>query len=124
MADAPRRIPPPGVLLFMGYAFLVLAVIGISMRWVIDQAISAPISPLGFVVMALLAYTIFTTTMVIQRKEAARGLAIALSTLMIVPAIYCVLFWVPWFGIPPALLFVLLLVGLRRPASRLYFSEP
>ena len=36
--------------------------------------------------MVLLAYTIFTTTLVLQRKEAARGLALGLSTLTL-PAI-------------------------------------
>ena len=39
------------------------------------MAISAPVSLPGIVVMVLLAYTIFTITMVLQRKQAARGLA-------------------------------------------------
>ena len=52
--------PPPGLLLFLGYAFLVLGAIGVSLRWVVDQAISAPVSVPGIVVMVLLAYTIFT----------------------------------------------------------------
>ena len=124
MAVAPRRIPPPGVLLFLGYASLVLAIIGISLRWVVDEAISAPVSPQGIVVMALLAYTIFTMTLVIQRKEAARGLAVGHSTLLIVPTIYCALFWIPWFAVPPGLLFILLMLGLRRSASRAWFCEP
>ena len=63
------------VRLFLGYALVILCLIGLSLRFVVDQAISAPVSPIGIVVMALLAYTIFTTTLVIQRKEAARGLA-------------------------------------------------
>ena len=33
--------------------------------------------------MALLAYTIFTTTLVLQRKEAARGLALGLASLVV-----------------------------------------
>ena len=63
---------PGGIRLFLAYAFLILAGIGLSLRFVIDQAISAPVSLPGVVVMVLLAYTIFTTTLVIQRKQAAR----------------------------------------------------
>ena len=77
---------PPGIRIFLGYAFLLLGVIGLSLRWVVDQAIDAPISLPGLVVMMLLAYTIFTTTLVIQRKEAGRALALGLSTLTI-PAV-------------------------------------
>ena len=124
MAASTSRVPPPGVLLFLGYALLILGVIGVSLRYVIDQAISAPISLTGFVVMALLAYTIFTITMVLQRKAAAWGLAVVLSTLVIIPALYCLLFWVWFFGLIPAVLFALLVLGLRRPASRAFFSEP
>ena len=77
---------PPGIRIFLGYAFLILGAIGLSLRWVVDQAISVPISPIGVVAMVLLAYTIFTTTLVIQRKEASRTLALGLATLT-VPAI-------------------------------------
>ena len=74
MTPAPgRRIPPAGLLLFLGYAFVILGVIGISLRWVVDQAIGAAVSLPGIVTMVLLAYTIFTITMVLQRKQAARG---------------------------------------------------
>ena len=61
------------------YALLILAGIGLSLRYVVDTAISAPVSPEGIVVMVLLAYTIFTTTLVLQRKQAARGLALGLA---------------------------------------------
>ncbi len=124
MAAQPRRIPPPGVLVFLGYAFLILAAIGISLRWVIDAAISAPLSFQGVVVMILLAYTIFTITMVLQRKEAAHGLAVGLSTLTLPLAAFCVLFWFPPFATVPGLMFVVLMLGLRRPSSRAYFTEP
>ena len=81
MAPAPgRRIPPVGLLLFLGYAFVILGAIGVSLRWVVDQAISTPLSVPGIVVMVLLAYTIFTITMVLQRKQAARNLALGLAT--------------------------------------------
>jgi hypothetical protein len=70
------RQMPGGLRLFLVYAFLILAGIGISLRFVVDMAIDASVTFQGVVVMALLAYTIFTTTLVLQRKEAARGLAL------------------------------------------------
>ena len=72
---------PGGLRLFLVYALTILFGIGISLRYVIDQAIGAPVSGPGVVVMVLLAYTIFTTTLVIQRKQAARGLALGLASL-------------------------------------------
>ena len=77
------RQMPGGLRLFLVYAFLILAGIGVSLRFVVDQAIEASVSFQGVVVMALLAYTIFTTTLVLQRKEAARGLALGLTSLTI-----------------------------------------
>jgi len=85
------REMPPGVALFLVYAFLILAGIGISLRFVIDLAIGAPVSPVGVVVMVLLAYTIFTTTLVLQRKEASRGLALGLASLTVPLAPYLLL---------------------------------
>ena len=119
-----RRLPPPGVLLFLGYGLLILATIGVSLRWVVDMAISAPISFPGLVVMILLAYTIFTITLVLQRKEAARGLAVGLSTLTVPLAFFFLVSPVPILVLAPGILGVLLWIGLRRPASRAYFSEP
>jgi len=124
MPAGPRRFPPPGVLLFLGYGFLILATIGVSLRWVVDQAISAPISFTGLVVMILLAYTIFTITLVLQRKEAARGLAVGLSTLTIPLALFLVVSPVPLLALAPGILGILLWIGLRRPTSRAYFNEP
>jgi len=82
------REVPPGIILFLVYAGLILAGIGISLRYVIDLAIGAPVSGPGVVVMVLLAYTIFTTTLVLQRKEASRGLALGLASLTIPLAPY------------------------------------
>ena len=62
---------------------LILAGIGLSLRSVVDLAISAPVSFEGLVVMVLLAYTIFTTTLVLQRKQAARTLALGLASLTV-----------------------------------------
>jgi len=76
---------PWGIVLFLAYALLILVGIALSLRTVIDQAINAPVSFVGVVVMALLAYTIFTITLVVQRKAAARGFALGLSTLTVPP---------------------------------------
>jgi len=125
MTTAPRRrIPPAGLLLFLAYAFLVLGAIGLSLRWVTDQAIGAPVSLPGIVVMVLLAYTIFTITMVLQRKQAARGLARGLATLTI-PAVPLLLLGpVPAVAVLPAALAVLLFLGLGRPSVKDWLSEP
>jgi hypothetical protein len=118
------RAMPPGIRIFLGYAFLVLGGIGLSMRWVIDQAISVPISPIGVVAMVLLAYTIFTTTLVLQRKEASRVLALGLATLT-VPAIPLLLLAAqPLFAIVVAILAGLLFFGLTRPEIRDWLNEP
>jgi FtsH-binding integral membrane protein len=123
MDTQPRRLPPAGLILFLGYAFVILGAIGVSLRWVVDQAIGAPLSIPGIVVMVLLAYTIFTITMVLQRKQAARGLALGLSTLTI-PAVPLLLLGpVPVIALVPAVLAVLLFVGLRRPTVKAWLTE-
>ena len=124
MAPAPgRRLPPAGLLVFLGYAFLILGIIGVSLRWVVDQAISNPLSIPGIAAMVLLAYTIFTITMVLQRKQAARGLAVGLSTLTI-PAIPLLLLGpAPATAVIPAAFGVLLLLGLTRPSVKAWLTE-
>jgi hypothetical protein len=114
---------PWGVGLFLAYALLLLAGVGLSLGYVVDLALEVPITPLGLVVMALLAYTIFTITMVLQRKEAARGLAIGLTSLA-VPAIPLALLAGQLIG---ALLIagiaVLLYRGLRSPAASAWLNQ-
>jgi hypothetical protein len=118
------RAMPGGVRIFLGYAFLVLGVIGLSLRWVVDQAISAPVSLPGVVVMILLAYTIFTTTLVIQRKEASRTLALGLSTLTIPAVPLLLLAAQPVAALVAAALAGLLFFGLTLPEVRTWLSEP
>jgi hypothetical protein len=118
------RAMPAGVRIFLGYAFLILGLLGLSLRWVVDQAISAPISPVGVVAMVLLAYTIFTTTLVIQRKQASRGLALGLSTLTIPAVPLALLAAQPIGALIAALLGALLFFGLTRPEVRTWLSEP
>lgn len=118
------RQMPPGVLVFLGYAFLVLAALGLTLPLVIDQAVVAPISFIGLVWMLLLAYLIFTMTLVLQRKQVAYGLAMGLATLL-VPLAGLLLFAAGgWVGSAVAcILFVSLVWSLRRPSSRAWFSE-
>src|SRR5690349_24029710 len=82
---AARPRLPWGMALFLAYAFLILAGVALALPTVIDLAIDTPVSFVGLVVMALLAYTIFTITLVFQRKAAARTLALGLASLTIPP---------------------------------------
>jgi hypothetical protein len=121
--DAPAESMPNSIRVFLVYAFVLLAGLGISLRYIVDEAIAAPISPNGVLWMALLAYTIFTITLVLQRKEAARGLALGLATLTI-PAIPLLLL----NSLFPAALFmvvvaVVVFFALLRPSVRAYLRE-
>jgi hypothetical protein len=122
--DAPVVRMPNPVRLFLAYALVLLAGLGISLRYIVDEAISAPISPLGVVWMGLLAYTIFTITLVLQRKEACRAFALGLATLTI-PAVPILLL----NQLYPAAI-VVTAVGiavfraLTRPSVRAYLREP
>jgi hypothetical protein len=118
------RAMPNGIRLFLVYALLILAGIGISLRYVVDLAIGAPVSGPGVVVMVLLAYTIFTTTLVLQRKEAARGLALGLASLTVPLAPYLLLTGLPIQAAFIAALAALLFRGLLRPDVRAWLVEP
>jgi hypothetical protein len=114
---------PNGVRVFLVYAFLMLAFLGLTLPLVVDQAVTMPVSAIGLVWMLLLAYLIFTITLVLQRKQAAYMLSLGLASLT-VPLI-----WVlgTFAGLPGALfalaLALILFRGLRRPASRAWFVE-
>jgi hypothetical protein len=118
------RTMPGGIRLFLAYSLLILTGIGLAMPAVIELAVNVPISFTGLIVMILLAYTIFTTTLVLQRKEAARGLALGLASLTLpaVPLLLLSGLFVP--AILMAALAVLLFRGLLRPEARRYLSEP
>ena len=116
---------PVGLRLFLGYALLILVGIALSMRTIVDQATLAPVSLIGVVVMILLAYTIFTTTLVIQRKEAAFALAIGLASLTVPLILLLALSPVhPALPVFAAAFSLLLFRGLLRPEVRTYLSEP
>jgi hypothetical protein len=118
------RAMPGGIRLFLVYALLIMAGIGLSLRSVVDLAISTPVSLEGLVVMVLLAYTIFTTTLVLQRKQAARGLALGLVSLTIPLVPLLALSRLVVEAIFVAALGLVLFRGLLRPEVRTYLNEP
>ena len=133
--DAERT--PLGVLLWFGWAFILLAITGVLLPKIIDFvdfSPRAPFSLLGIFMMAELALVIFGITVALQRKRIAWRMAVLISFLP-VPILA---------GLPPALLglagsaaagwYILfvpiglvisaVLVGLLlRRSARAYFSE-
>jgi hypothetical protein len=115
---------PWGVALFLAYALLILAGVGLSLGAVVNQAVLVPITFLGVVMMALLAYTIFTITLTLQRKAAARGLALGLTSLA-VPAIpLALLAGQLVVAAVVAVLGYTLYRGLRAPAAAAWLDQP
>jgi hypothetical protein len=115
---------PFGVLLFLLYGGLILVGIALSMKTVVDQAAVMPISPIGVVVMILLAYTIFTMTLVLQRKQAGFALAVGLASLTIPLVLLLLVSPVhPALPVFAAAFGLLLFRGLLRPEVRTYLSE-
>jgi hypothetical protein len=118
------RAMPAGIVLFLVYALLILAAIGVALPRIIELAVNVPVSFEGLLAMILLAYTIFTTTLVLQRKDAARSLALGLASLT-VPAIPLLLLG----GLLVQAVFVaafsaLLFRGLLSSGARAWLSEP
>jgi hypothetical protein len=123
MLDTLRRMPN-GVRVFLLYGFLLLAALGLTLPLVVAQAVEAPVSGIGLLWMLLLAYLVFTLTLVLQRKQAAFRLALGLATLTLPLVPLLGLF----AGLPGAL-FALALAGLvfaalLRPGVRGWFVEP
>lgn len=116
---------PNGVRIVLAYGLLLLAAVGLTTPLIVSQAVTAPISPIGIVWMLLLAYLVFTVTLVLQRKQAAYPLLVGLATLSLpmVPILYLSPAGVP--GALAALLVAALLIwALRRPDVRGWFTEP
>jgi hypothetical protein len=118
------REMPNGVRIVLAWGFVLLGGIGLSLPLVIDQAVEAPVSPLGLLWMLLLAYLVFTLTLMLQRKQAAWMLALGLASLSL--PLTLILF--SWAGVIGAIvgiaIAVMLFLGLRGPTSRAWFSEP
>jgi hypothetical protein len=116
---------PAGVLVFLVYGFLVLALVGVTTPLIINQAVESPVSPIGVVWMLLLAYLIFTLTLTLQRKQAGYPLAIGLSTLTVPFVLFMYFSPAGGAGAALALLIAVIVIGsLRRPTTRQWFVEP
>ena len=118
------RQMPGGVRLVLAFGFVLLAGIGLTLPLVIDQAIEAPVSPVGLLWMLLLAYLVFTLTLILQRKQAGWLLSLGLASLSL--PLTAILF--TWGGVPAAaagvILVLALFLSLRRSRSRAWYSEP
>ncbi len=118
------RQMPNGVRVVLLFGFVVLAGIGLTLPLVISQAIEAPVSPLGLLWMLLLAYLVFTLTLILQRKQAAWMLSLGLASLS-VPLALVLYFWASLPGLLIGIaLAVLLFWSLRGERSRGWFNEP
>jgi hypothetical protein len=117
------RSMPSGVKIVLGFGFVLLAGVGLTLPLVINQAVEMPVSPLGLLWMLLLAYLIFTLTLILQRKQAAWMLSIGLASLAVPIAI--VLYF--WAGVPGAIFGIglvgMLFTSLRGQRVREWFSE-
>ncbi|HSH21727.1 MAG TPA: hypothetical protein VK992_03805 [Candidatus Caenarcaniphilales bacterium] len=122
MLDVLRSMPN-GVRILLIYGLTLLAVLALTLPLVLEQAVEAPVSPLGLLWMLLLAYLIFTLTLILQRKQAAWGLSIGLASLSLplIPILYF------WAALPGALiglaLSAILFLSLRSRVVRAWFVE-
>lgn len=114
---------PWGVALFLVYAFVLLAGVGLALGPVVEQAVLVPITLTGVVLMALLAYTIFTITLVLQRKAAARPLAMGLLTLAIPAIPLAVLAKQVIAAVVIVVVALVLLRGLRSSAAAAWLDQ-
>jgi hypothetical protein len=118
------RTMPNGVRIVLAYALSLLALLSLTLPLVVAQAVEAPVSPLGLLWMLLLAYLIFTITLVLQRKQAAWGLSVGLVTLTL-PGIVLLYQWAGLIGAGFGIaLCGLLFLSLRATGVRAWFSEP
>ena len=115
---------PNGVRMVLAFGFVLLAGIGLTLPLVINLAVEAPVSPLGLLWMLLLAYLIFTLTLILQRKQAGWLWSLGLASLSIPVAL--ILF--TWGGLIGAVgglfLIATLFYSLRNERARAWFSEP
>lgn len=117
------RAMPNGVRLVLAFGFVLLAAIGLTLPLVIEQAVEAPVSAVGLLWMLLLAYLVFTLTLILQRKRAAWMLSLGLATLSL-PLAVALFYWAGAIGALIGLaLAALLFLALRGPKVRAWFSE-
>ncbi len=123
MLDVLRQMPN-GVRLLLAFGFVLLAFIGLTLPLIIDLAVEQPVSPLGLLWMLLLAYLVFTLTLILQRKQAAWLMSIGLASLS-VPLAVILFYWAGAVGLVAGLaLAAVLFLALRGPQARAWFSEP
>jgi hypothetical protein len=115
---------PNGVRLVLGFGFVLLAGIGITLPVVINQAIDAPVSPIGLLWMLLLAYLVFTLTLILQRKQAAWLLSIGLASLSVPIALILLDGAGALGGLAGLVLIAVLFLALRGERARAWFNEP
>ena len=115
---------PWGIALFLAYGLLILAGVGLALGPVVEKAILIPITFEGIVLMALLAYTIFTVTLVLQRKEAARPLTIGLLSLAVPAVPLAVLNGQLSIAIAIVAIAAVVYRGLRAPAALAWLDQP
>ena len=115
---------PNGVRMVLAFGFVLLAGVGLTLPLVINTAVEAPISPLGLLWMLLLAYLVFTLTLILQRKQAAWLLSLGLATLSI-PVALILYTWAGTIGaVVGAAIAIMLFLALRGARVRAWFSEP
>ena len=118
------RAMPNGVRLVLGFGFVLLAGVGLTLPLVVNQAIEAAITPIGLLWMLLLAYLVFTLTLILQRKQAGWMLSLGLATLS-VPLAIALWLWADLVGALLGIALALLLFwSLRAQPVRAWFSEP
>ena len=114
---------PNGVRLVFAFGFVLLAAIGLTLPLVVQQAVEAPISAVGLLWMLLLAYLVFTLTLILQRKQAAWMLSLGLATLSI-PLAVVLFFWGGAIGgLIGIVLAAVLFLALRGERVRAWYSE-
>lgn len=117
------RAMPNGVRMVLAFGFVLLAGVGLTLPLVVNQAIEAPVSALGLLWMLLLAYLVFTLTLILQRKQAAWMLSLGLASLSVPLAIVLYL-WAGFVGgVMGAALVAVLFWSLRGARVRAWFSE-
>lgn len=138
VSDHTETEPTPiGVLLWFGWAFLLLLGTGLLLPRIIafvDFSERAPFSLLGIFMMLELAAVLFGITVALQRKRIAHRFAIGISALAVpvlagLPPILlrmpadAALGWALLFVPVGLVITVVLVVLLLRPRARAYFSE-
>jgi hypothetical protein len=118
------RAMPAGVRVVLVFGFVLLAGLGLTLPLVINQAVEAPVSPVGLLYMLLLAYLVFTLTLILQRKQAAWMLSLGLVSLSVPLALVLYI----WAVLPGLLMGIgiaaLLFWSLRGERVRGWFNEP